>query len=521
MVWGLAISAFSLPLSVFLVSVGQFIMVIHWLTAKPVIQRWEIFRQETSLWLISAFYLVHLLWLFNTTDFTYAFHDLKIKLPFLIIPLVVGTSEPLGMKSLKKIILAFCLGVFISSIYSTFKIYTIAGDPLALGKEISPFVSHIRLALMVDFAILALLWMIKTNGVNRLQYLYLALIVWFCCFQVILQSLTGIVVFLTIASIYTLIIIVKSNDLMLRWFLCIILLLFVLLPSTYLVHTYTRFFKPLPIDTASLDKYTQNGNLYWHDIHSKYIENANYTYLYICDKELQPEWEKRSKLGYNNPDSAGHQIKFTLFRYLSSRGLRKDSAGLAQLSDRDIKNIENGVANVMYTGKNGITPRVYRLMWELYHYNLGANPTGYSVAQRCEYLKTAFRIIRKNLWFGTGTGDVKNAFQHQYQLDNSQLNDKWRLRAHNQLVTFLLSFGVFGLIIILASIFIPPILEKRYSDYLFLSFFLVFLLSVLNEDTLETHAGISFIAIFYSIFLYSKKDYKPLVVGKQDIEIGK
>lgn len=520
MVWGLMILVFSLPLSVFLISIGLFVLIIHWLTEKPLYERWKILTQRPSLWLIFIFYTVHLIWLFNTSDFSYAFHDLKIKLPFLIIPLIIGTSEPLETKSIKKILGAFCLGVLISSLYSAYKIYTIAGDPMALGKEISPFVSHIRLALMVDFAIFALFWMINTTGAAKLRFAYFALALWFCGFQVILQSLTGIVVLLIIAAIYTCIIILKSNHFMVKWFLSILLLLFVLLPSTYVVHTYTRYFTPLPVDTLTLDKTTLSGNAYWHDIHSKFIENANYTYLYICDKELQVEWEKRSKFGYDDPDSFGNQIKFTLFRYLSSKGLRKDSAAMSQLTNEDIRNVENGVANIMYTGKSGITPRVYRLIWELYHYNQGANPTGYSVAQRCEYLKTAFRIIRKNFWFGTGTGDVKEAFQNQYKIDNTQLSQKWQLRAHNQFVTFLLTFGVFGFIIVLASLIIPPWMEKRYSGYLFLSFFLVFLLSMLNEDTLETHAGISFIAIFYSLFLYAKPEDKPLIVGKKDIEIG-
>jgi len=70
------------------------------------------------------------------------------------------------------------------------------------------------------------------------------------------------------------------------------------------------------------------------------------------------------------------------------------------------------------------------------------------------------------------------------------------------LITFWVTFGITGLTILLFSLIAAPIPEKKYSDYLFLTIFIIAFLSFLNEDTLETHAGISFIAVFYTIFLF-------------------
>jgi hypothetical protein len=517
---GLAITAFALPLSVFLISVGQFIILLNWLADNNWCDKLAMFKERSALWFIVMFYMVHLVWLFNTSDFSYAAHDLKIKLPFLIIPLIIGTSQTLYTEDVKRIILAFCAGVLMSSLYSTFKIFTIPGDPMAFGKEISPFVSHIRLSLMVDFAIFAMFWLFKITTPSTVRYTYLVIAGWFFFFLLILQSLTGIVVLVVVSAIYVVIVAAKSKQLMVKWFIGIILVLVILLPSTYLIHTYTFYFSPLPVDTARLPKYTLNGNPYTHNTHLKYLESGNYTYLFICEKELKAQWERRSKLNYDSVDLGGNQIKYTIFRYMTSRDLSKDSVGVSQLSGADIRNIENGVANSMYIEKNGIKPRVYRLMWELYHYQLGADPTGYSVAQRIEYLKTAEHIIQRNFWLGTGTGDVVKAFQEQYVLDNSPLGTKWRLRAHNQFITFFLTFGFIGFIIVMASLFCPPFLEKRYNNFLFLSFFILFILSMLNEDTLETHAGISFIAIFYAVLLFAKTRNEPLIAGKEDIEVS-
>lgn len=518
--WGLAIIAFALPLSVFLISVGQFIILLNWLTERNWNLKWNRILQSPSLWLIMLFYGVHLAWLINTSDFVYALHDLKIKLPFLVIPLIIGTSDVLSSKQVRKIIIAFCAGVFLSSLYSTFKIYTISGDPIALGREISPFVSHIRLALMVNFAVFSLIWLFHTEAVLKFRFIYIFWAGWFSFFLIILQSLTGIVVFVAVVCIYIGIIVFKSKSLMVKWFSAILLVLLILLPSTYLIHMYSSNFSPLPVYSASLDKNTVNGNPYMHNTKPEYVENGNYIYIYICETELKREWEKRSSLNYDSLDKAGHPVKYTLFRYLTALGLRKDSAGLTHLNKEDIIHIENSIANPVYVEKSGIKPRFYRAMWELYHYRLGADPSGYSVAQRIEYLKTAIHIIRNNFWFGTGTGDVVKAFQDQYEQDNSPLSPRWRLRAHNQLVTFFLSFGIIGFLIVMISLFVPPFLRKRFNDYLFLSFFFIFVLSMLNEDTLETHAGISFIALFYALLLLSENNYKPLIVGKENIKIG-
>ncbi|HEX2936831.1 MAG TPA: O-antigen ligase family protein [Bacteroidales bacterium] len=404
--------------------------------------------------------------------------------------------------------------------YSTFKIYTITGDPIALGKQISPFVSHIRLALMVDFAVFALVWLFHIEENAKFRYIFLFLIIWFCFFLFILQSLTGIVVLLTVAIFYVIVIAFKSKILLVKWFCVIGIALLLLLPSTYFVHMYTANFSPEPLDTTSLERVTVNGNAYHHDTKHLYLENGNYIYLYICEKELKSEWEKRSTLNYDSLDNGGNPLKYTLFRYLTALGLRKDSAGVSQLSQTDISHIENSIANPIYIEKSGIKPRVYRVMWELYHYRLGADPSGYSVAQRIEYLKTAFHIIHRNFWFGTGTGDVVNAFQLQYKEDNSPLNPKWQLRAHNQFVTFFLTFGLVGFLVIMFSLFVSPMLKKRFNDYLFLTFFIIFALSMLNEDTLETHASISFIALFYALLLFSENRYKPLIVGKEHVEVG-
>jgi hypothetical protein len=106
--------------------------------------------------------------------------------------------------------------------------------------------------------------------------------------------------------------------------------------------------------------------------------------------------------------------------------------------------------------------------------------------------------------FGVGTGDVKMKFDTYYRNSKIISNQRWWYRAHNQYVTFIISFGAAGMIIILISFFLPVFLERKWGDYLFLCFALIGFLSMLTEDTLETQTGVSFFMFFYSLFLFGR-----------------
>jgi O-antigen ligase len=78
------------------------------------------------------------------------------------------------------------------------------------------------------------------------------------------------------------------------------------------------------------------------------------------------------------------------------------------------------------------------------------------------------------------------------------------LRAHNQFLTIFAAFGIFGLLWFLATLILPPLILKVRRDYYFNFFLVISILSMLNEDTLETQAGVTFFAFFYVIFLFGR-----------------
>ena len=160
------------------------------------------------------------------------------------------------------------------------------------------------------------------------------------------------------------------------------------------------------------------------------------------------------------------------------------------------------MANYIYEKKYALYPRIYDIIWQIDVYKKGLNPAGNSITLRVELAKNGIDIIRNNFWFGVGTGDVKKAINDQFETNKSKLPQKYRLRAHNLYITFFLTFGLVGSILIWFCIFYPVFKLRGFRRFLFSIFFVIALLSFVNEDTLETHIGITFFSYFYSLFLF-------------------
>ena len=87
----LAIMAASLTLSPFLMGASQFLLMAVWLfTGDPIKTKLQRFVHNKIAVVLVALFLLHLIGLAYTSDFDYAFKDLRVKLPLLILPLVLS-----------------------------------------------------------------------------------------------------------------------------------------------------------------------------------------------------------------------------------------------------------------------------------------------------------------------------------------------------------------------------------------------------------------------------------------------
>jgi hypothetical protein len=489
-----------MPLSKFLMSVGQFVLLGNWIWEGDWKRKWQVLKRSRVLWVISGFYLLHLIGLLWTTDFDYAFNDLRIKLPLLWFPLLFITSKPLEKKEIQVLLWFFVAAIFIASMVCTMVWLGYTNHRVVDIRDISIFNSHIRFALMIDLAICFLLYNFFKSGKLYLYAVKIALVIWLVTFLAIMQSFTGIIILCIVMAYYAFLFLKNLQKPPLRISAFTIVGLFV----TSLIVIVVKEIKEqqMPVKPVARLYRTVNGMDYYNDLLNTETENGNLIWANVCEPELEKEWDKRSQLKYRGADKKGNPIRLTILRYLASKGLNKDSMAISKQTAADIALIENGTPNFLYTNKSGMENRVYELIYEYESYKKGNNPTGHSFQMRLEFWRVGFDIVKRRWLYGVGTGDVQRVYDNQYHLSGSKLRSEWRKRSHNQFLAITIAFGVTGLIVFLLYLFYPAI-AIRTKHYLFSGFFIICILSMINEDTLETQAGVTFFGLFYNLFLFA------------------
>lgn len=501
----LMLIAVSLPLSIYTTSLFQLLLLVNWIAEGRFREKWNRLKENRALWIFLAFYALHIIGLLWSADGGYAMKDMRVKLPFLGLPLIVGTSAPLAKAQLNRILLVFSMGVFVASMASVMKLLGWLPGVVEGYRDLSVFISHIRFSLMIVLTLLIIVFylFIQRNSISRFERIfYITGLLWFPVFLVLLKSLSGIVIagllsfFLLARAVF------EIRDPALRFMLFVPVIMIPLFSVIYLGHAIGKFYTFDEIDRTELDAYTVNGNAYKNLPGRREVENGHFVWLYVCEMEMREEWNKVSQVDYQGSTTNGNSIRGTLIRFLTSRGLRKDAAGVRKLTQEEIRAIEHGTANYIYMQRFRLYPRIYEVIWEIDRYRMGYDPNEKSVVQRYLYLDAGWKIARQHLLFGVGNGDVKAAFQEYYNTTNSPLDAKWRRRAHNQFLTLLISFGVPGLMVCLGAFLAPLFMTRRNRSFLAAGFLILVMLSMLNEDTLETASGAAFVAFFYVLFVF-------------------
>jgi uncharacterized protein YerC len=296
-------------------------------------------------------------------------------------------------------------------------------------------------------------------------------------------------------------------------------ILFVVLPLStywYINEQVAEMVKAPEIDFSKLEKFTKSGNAYLHDTINFGVEEGKYIGIYMATDEMAAAWNKRSSYQFLGHDKANQLIQYTLIRYLTSKNLRKDAEGVNSLTEKDIRLIEKGIANVNYVESPSIRTRISKILLGYQRYSEIHDPNGSSVMQRIEHWKASILIIKEQFWFGVGTGDVPAIFEETYKRINSPLKNQWRWRSHNQYFTMSIAFGIFGAIWFLFSLIYPAVINNNYRNYLYAVFLSILMLSMLTEDTLETQDGATLFAFFNALFLFSLPDSMSRTNKKQE-----
>ncbi len=491
--FGLSLLAVGLPFSKIPLSIGTIFLFAN-ILLEANFKDYHVRAKSNRLFLLIAIYwFLHVLALIWTSDFAYAVNDLRAKLPLIVVPMVLTFKPIQSTKQLNILLGLFLTTLFVTSIlnfasYQNWFVTKIHDDI----RSLSLFGSHIRYAILIAIGagiITHYLMSLKSTK----KWLLLPFLIWLIYYTYFSQIISGVLALVVVLLTCVVYLAYKKSRK---------LGLITILLSSAVIFSPLLLFIPLNqekqvTNTQILPKYTAQGNPYIHNSDfSTYIDGKP-PLLFVCEKELRTEWKKISDIPYDSLDTKGQVISYTLLRYMASLNLRKDSIGFQKLSEKDITNIENGIATIKET-KSGLYARLEGIKFQYYH---SGNPNGHSLLQRLEYWKTGIKIIKQNWLIGVGTGDVQYAFNKQYSVDNSELITKNRLRAHNSYLTSWISFGVLGIFFFILMLWNYLKYHWKKCNYLPLMFIMVAASTFLLEDTLETQTGVTFFAFFYSLFI--------------------
>lgn len=490
--------AFVLPLSPALISIVGVIMLVVAISEDGSENKVARLKGRRFLLCLVGIFGLYVLSTIFTLNEKKSLYDVQKSVFFFILPLAFLFGKDTISLQKRMIFYAFILGVIISIIVSLLTyIYT------DLHVRDIGLISHIRFSFHLILASWFLILFSQFNykssskGLNVTIVLLVIIIVGFLFFQ---QSLTGIIAFFGSFVIYVAQGIFKLKK---RYRFVVLLVVFsiLIIPFHYIYQAINSFYNIDKIELEQLDKKTKLGNIYKHDINSKWIENGNYVNLYFCEEELRIAWDSRSSIKFDSLGNNGYPINSTIIRYLTSAGLRKDAEGVDALSMLDVKNIENGMANIIEQKRFSLYPRIYQTTWEYYAYTQIGYVNNQSFSQRIEFAKAAILIIKENLWFGVGTGSWKEEFSKAFKQNNAEFNERWYASSHNQYLNYMVKFGLLGFIIIMSLIIYPIVKTKVYGNLLFQLFIGFLFLANFADSNFESHNGSAFFVFFFCLFL--------------------
>jgi len=503
--FGIFLLAVALPWSNFLMSNAQIILLLAWLLGGDLSGKIKRFANNKTAIVVSSVFILHVIGLAYTTDFNYGLEDVRKKIPLMLLPLIFSSSTPLSKQLFERILLLFTLSVIMATGVCFYVLLGNSDKQILQPQQASIFISHIRFGLLISMSVFILGYFFIAKKSVSLKLFIFILITWLILFLLMMESATGLVCTIVVAVLLLLGFILKAKNVILKFSLMVLLLLGCFFTVKVFLSITDKLNNVSAIDKKQLPRHTKNGNPYIHDTISQGIENGNPVWLFICEEELTEEWNKKSSMPYYGRDLTGNEIKYTLIRFLASKGSHKDAEGVNALSEKEVKAIEKGIPNVNFIGVFNPSARLQKIIWEINLYVKGGNPSGHSVVQRFEFWKAAIGIIKENFLFGVGTGDTKNAFEYQYEKMNSPLAKESRHRSHNQFFAIGTAFGIIGISWFLISLFYPLLCKKNFQDYFYSTFFIIAFLSMLTEDTLETQAGATFFAFFNSLLLFCRE----------------
>lgn len=500
-----------LPSSNSLMSWGQFGMAAAWFLYGDWRLKFERLLNNPAVWGLPMIFLLFVVGMIQTQDVSMGWYNLRILLPLFIIPIMISTMPKLTDIQKSWIIHTLFASLWICMGIGLILYLNVPEGAIKDFRKLSPFISNVRFSTLLVAGLFISAFLLSAKGSSYRwmpQWIYIINALVMFIYLLMLKSLTGLLV-LSVLSMANLLngLFSKRNS-----YAIIATIIGLILVTTGVLklinNEYNRYHVNKDGDFSNLPLSTRYGSIYMHDTTRWEKENGYHVWINISWYELKKAWNKRSSMDFDGTNRNGYLIRETLIHFLTSKGLRKDANGVNSLTDEEIKAIENGIGNVIFMNRFSIRSRIYEIFKELDHYHRTGDASGKSLSARLEIWKHCLQNIIQTPWTGVGTGDVLNVMYKSYANSNTSLHPAYWMNPHNQYFYTALAIGIPAATFFLIMLIYPVFLHQ---GFLFINFCGIVILSMLNEDTLNTQAGVTQVAFLFSFFMLSFS-YKRITV---------
>lgn len=482
------------------------LLFMNWLIEGDFADKYNRLKQRPAFLWISSIYLLFIISFFSSNVVAKRGIDFLIfNFPLLVMPLIMGSSKSVPTRFLRMILWVYIVSNLICTFFGMSNYFH--GNYSDI-RDISPFIHHVRFGLNLLLCIFILFFFMQEKNKYTLfgKMTITLLLAWFLFYIFFSRILTAIIILPICIMIYVLFYHQYKYSYTKRWVIIFFILLTFLL-SAYLIRITIQYKTPQSYTQEELLQKTISGNTYTHDTTS-IVENGSRINMFVCEEELKTAWNQRSQIKYDSI-TGKFPIQQTLIRYLNSKGLKKDKEGVAQLSDKEIKSIETGRANIYYSYQYIVKSHLYPILFGYDIYKKYHKTVGSSLFQRFEIWKNSWQKIQEKPLLGYGIGNANLVVKEQLNKNESLLYNVIN-PPHCQILNYLLSVGFIGFIIMIFLVGIAIYKEKAYQSPFFAVFFTLIIITSISEDVLSTQAGYTFFYFFFIFFMtYKYEDIIP------------
>jgi O-antigen ligase len=205
--------ALLLPVFRTIIPVLLFLLFVSWLLEGNFTEKWDTIKKTKLVFILPAFYILHIIGLCYSQNLKYGFFDLEVKLSFLFIPFLFINNNEYVKKNYDKILLFFvagnlleafiCLGNSVINLFHKYYPYVIECfklDPKSFFTDnftyhfLSPSFHPSYFSMYCALCLQILIYFLFNNIYRKHRGLLLAAIFFFVVFIFLLSSKAGIII---------------------------------------------------------------------------------------------------------------------------------------------------------------------------------------------------------------------------------------------------------------------------------------------------------------------------------------